>query len=361
VWPEFFEPVLSGVKTFEVRLNDRDYHAGDQLVLGEFDPRMQAYTGRSRRYLVTYVGALDRLAPGFKDHVGMSLEAVPDGTDLYAALEQCHAAFQGLLQKEANTPEFWLNLLDQQLIDARKHVGAGQLEKYAAEWADVFSIGWQAIRCLGIDPEPFIVKRLRTRIIPKAAELAERDRAGNGYKAVLHNAAGSADCKCQPGRGVRYDILGSAEDCPLHGTGVRAPMSLPLAPPDAPALKDVSCEHGKRWIRSADGWMNVVKMVPDCGCEAPGGHTPTGWRGVHAFCAVCKVDICEGMELGTKRPFDAYEFDGRCFACDEKIGPWTTDELEEAVNQGILAVNDAGQYVDPLDLDDNDSYDDMEG
>ena len=27
-WPEFFEPVLRGEKTAELRLNDRNYHVG---------------------------------------------------------------------------------------------------------------------------------------------------------------------------------------------------------------------------------------------------------------------------------------------------------------------------------------------
>lgn len=104
------------------------------------------------------------------------------GNDLVHALDDCHDKFQDLLHKEANTPEFWLNLLHQQLIDARQHVEDGNLDKYADEVADCFSVGWQALRCLGKLPEPTIVRRVRTRIIPRAEELAERDRAGNGYK-----------------------------------------------------------------------------------------------------------------------------------------------------------------------------------
>lgn len=37
-WPEFFEPVAHGDKTFELRFNDRDYQPGDVLHLREFTP-----------------------------------------------------------------------------------------------------------------------------------------------------------------------------------------------------------------------------------------------------------------------------------------------------------------------------------
>lgn len=37
-WPNFFELIESGVKTFELRKNDRNYRAGDILFLQEWDP-----------------------------------------------------------------------------------------------------------------------------------------------------------------------------------------------------------------------------------------------------------------------------------------------------------------------------------
>lgn len=36
--PAYFDAVLRGDKTFEVRKNDRDFQTGDTLVLKEFDP-----------------------------------------------------------------------------------------------------------------------------------------------------------------------------------------------------------------------------------------------------------------------------------------------------------------------------------
>jgi len=40
IWPKHFQDVWNGIKTFELRLNDRDYQAGDVLRLYEFDPHM---------------------------------------------------------------------------------------------------------------------------------------------------------------------------------------------------------------------------------------------------------------------------------------------------------------------------------
>ena len=54
-WPEFFEPLLDGSKTFELRKNDRDYRVGDHLLLQEYEPRTDTYTGREIGRRVSYV------------------------------------------------------------------------------------------------------------------------------------------------------------------------------------------------------------------------------------------------------------------------------------------------------------------
>jgi hypothetical protein len=55
-WPRFFEATLSGLKTHEVRrLTDRDYQVGDRLLLQEFDPATETYTGRELLVRITYV------------------------------------------------------------------------------------------------------------------------------------------------------------------------------------------------------------------------------------------------------------------------------------------------------------------
>jgi len=45
-WPEYFEKVLSGEKTAEIRLADFYVDVGDVLILEEWDPSTKEYTGR---------------------------------------------------------------------------------------------------------------------------------------------------------------------------------------------------------------------------------------------------------------------------------------------------------------------------
>ena len=56
VWPEYFEEILLGKKTFEVRLNDFEVAEGDVLVLKEWDPKTKDYTGRELEKKVGFVG-----------------------------------------------------------------------------------------------------------------------------------------------------------------------------------------------------------------------------------------------------------------------------------------------------------------
>lgn len=53
-WPTFFGDVLSGVKPFEVRRDDRDFRVGDDLWLREWDA-LDGYSGREMVKRVTYV------------------------------------------------------------------------------------------------------------------------------------------------------------------------------------------------------------------------------------------------------------------------------------------------------------------
>ena len=59
---KFFQDIVAGVKTYEVRLNDRNYAVGDYLALNEIDysldreeTYMYTYTGNSALYKVVYV------------------------------------------------------------------------------------------------------------------------------------------------------------------------------------------------------------------------------------------------------------------------------------------------------------------
>lgn len=47
--------MASGEKKFELRLNDRGFLVGHELLLREYDPHTQAYTGQTLRRKITCV------------------------------------------------------------------------------------------------------------------------------------------------------------------------------------------------------------------------------------------------------------------------------------------------------------------
>lgn len=55
VWKQFYPELQAGTKTFEVRINDRNYQVGDMLILQEYDPLHQVYTGQVLYRRVTYI------------------------------------------------------------------------------------------------------------------------------------------------------------------------------------------------------------------------------------------------------------------------------------------------------------------
>jgi ribosomal protein S17 len=54
-WPEYFQKILDGEKTYELRLADWECNEGDVLVLKEWDPETKEYTGRVVEKVVGYV------------------------------------------------------------------------------------------------------------------------------------------------------------------------------------------------------------------------------------------------------------------------------------------------------------------
>lgn len=87
-WPRFFADVAAGIKTFELRRNDRAFQRGDTLLLREYDPT-PSYVYPRGRFMgptitveVTYVltgteyGLRDGYcALGFR-HVGSAADVV---------------------------------------------------------------------------------------------------------------------------------------------------------------------------------------------------------------------------------------------------------------------------------------------
>lgn len=55
VWSIYFEAILSGKKKYELRLNDFKVSEGDTLLLEEWDPETEDYTGRKVEKQVKHV------------------------------------------------------------------------------------------------------------------------------------------------------------------------------------------------------------------------------------------------------------------------------------------------------------------
>lgn len=51
----FFEAVLNGTKSFELRENDRNFQVGDTLLLREYLPEDKSYTGRAIEKSITFM------------------------------------------------------------------------------------------------------------------------------------------------------------------------------------------------------------------------------------------------------------------------------------------------------------------
>jgi hypothetical protein len=59
VWPQFFAALVDRTKTFEIRKNDRDFKVGDALLLKEWDPKKEDYTGGVVHAFVSYISTPD--------------------------------------------------------------------------------------------------------------------------------------------------------------------------------------------------------------------------------------------------------------------------------------------------------------
>lgn len=84
IWPEYFEAVRSGSKTFEIRKNDRGFQPGDMVTLREYNPNTEEYTGRYvQRHLGYILEGPPFMAEGWAvlSMVGPMLIVEPKGRD----------------------------------------------------------------------------------------------------------------------------------------------------------------------------------------------------------------------------------------------------------------------------------------
>lgn len=99
ITPEYFLAVYQGKKKFEARVNDRDYRAGDELILQEYVQQTKRYTGRLFSVTVTYVleGGQFGILPGY---VIMGIELIT-GVELNMKEESINP-FRNLLNEHDN-------------------------------------------------------------------------------------------------------------------------------------------------------------------------------------------------------------------------------------------------------------------
>lgn len=55
IWPEHFDNIVAGKKTFELRKKDRDYKTGDMAVLRRYDPDKKEYTGETCQVYISHI------------------------------------------------------------------------------------------------------------------------------------------------------------------------------------------------------------------------------------------------------------------------------------------------------------------
>ena len=73
-WPEYFQMVWMGVKNYEIRKDDRNFQAGDVLVLRELAVLASRYTGRS--ILVRVDSVIRKLPRGFGLRAGFCVMSI---------------------------------------------------------------------------------------------------------------------------------------------------------------------------------------------------------------------------------------------------------------------------------------------
>lgn len=78
-WPEFFTHIWNGSQTVQVRKNDRDFKAGEGLILREYDPMLCRYKDGILKRVITHVGT--NMTGVDRDYAVLSIRPVFDGEE----------------------------------------------------------------------------------------------------------------------------------------------------------------------------------------------------------------------------------------------------------------------------------------
>ena len=54
-WSSYYLDVVNRIKRFEIRKNDRNFQVGDFLILQEYNPYTESYTGSEVSAQITYM------------------------------------------------------------------------------------------------------------------------------------------------------------------------------------------------------------------------------------------------------------------------------------------------------------------
>lgn len=78
--PKYYDAVVNGIKTFEIRKNDRNYSVGDTLWLREFDKddiyQSPKYTGKECFAAITYIFNLKDFLSIDEDYVVLGIKVI---------------------------------------------------------------------------------------------------------------------------------------------------------------------------------------------------------------------------------------------------------------------------------------------
>lgn len=108
--PNYFKAIVTGVKNFEIRKNDRNYQVDDFLLLKEY--KEGKYTGAKILKQITFISEYEQ-----KDnYIVMSLKSVPDSFSIYVQLTKkekeifkaiiTHYYFHGFVGRDVSNT-FW--------------------------------------------------------------------------------------------------------------------------------------------------------------------------------------------------------------------------------------------------------------
>ena len=59
IWTGYISAIVEGWKRHEIRKADRDFKVGDELLLREWDPKTEKYTGKQVLVVITYISSGD--------------------------------------------------------------------------------------------------------------------------------------------------------------------------------------------------------------------------------------------------------------------------------------------------------------